>query len=519
LALRYRHLRNIFFIRAHDSTSLDRAFLDLANVVGHDLLEWQYQSQDITVIWRDLQPPERVQAFRDWLGTQENEQTLFMIDDIDGLMTDSEIEAAIPSEAKVVLYSTRDPTILRDFRPADKEISVSTLDPDEMAALMTLLLKHTRYLRQDPLAEEALASVAKAVRGHALAACRAVQYIDDIISQTSESPIGAFLAIMNGPNWKGRKEFLEYKPRAGFSVMETFEISLKRLRRNQSTTIRLLQLLSFLNNFEGSLDFRKFFAMDRPWLMELEDDLPDVDLLSKGMESHAKYLAEMENVSIGLRASRLEPLKFHAIWLECVHQGMDHDDRLRWLRQVLLLCDASIAQSENVEMITLFRQNALHIAAKFDIKPDSLVPSSTAQRWLETHRTTQNGTALNTAVPSALDPDGAYSRGFQLRQQFSRLIDDVSRDPKLIEMEESRSIFQQQFLDLLKELKRLDDEFQASTIDSGSTQLILSLYDSVVDICLHLKNGAMAERMRNIQQRFMDRVNGPRNVGAVSTHQ
>jgi hypothetical protein len=470
-------------------------------------LNWRYPSQDTSAIWRDLPPPERIRAFRDWLGTQENDQSLFIVDDIDGLMTDDAIEAAIPSEAKVVLYSTRDPTILRDFRPADEQIPISTMDDDEMMALMRLLLNHSIYLRQDPLAEESLELVAKAVQGHALAACRAVQYIDHVISQTSESPIATFLKIMKGSNWKARKEYVEFKPRASYSIMETFELSLKRLRQHQYETIRLLQLISFLSDFEGTLDFRKFFAVYREWLPDLKDELPDFDLLSYGLESLGKYLAEMENVSLGFRAPWPDPLKFHAIWLECVYQGLSHADRVRWIRQIVLLCNISIAMKQDTNVFSRFKSNALDIARRFSIGSAELEASVFARHWLTRRTQPLDDRTSNEATPVLAESDPSSVKALDLLERFSALVDEINGST-LNDTEECRTSFQLRFMSLLRKLKDLDDEFQSSTHDPGSGQAMLDLYDITIDIFRMLKNAAMVDRMQNIRQRVFARVEG-----------
>lgn len=422
-------------------------------------------------------------------------------------MTDDAIEAAIPSEAKVVLYSTRDPTILRDFRPADDQIPISIMDNDEMMALMRLLLNHSRYLRQDPLAEESLELVAKAVQGHALAACRAVQYIDQVISQTSESPIATFLKIIKGSNWKVRKEYIEFKPRASYSIMETFELSLKRLRQNQHETIRLLQLISFLNDFEGTLDFRKFFAVNREWLPDLKEELPDFDLLSYGLENLGKYLAEMENVSLAFRAPWPDPLKFHAIWLECVYQGLSHVDRVRWLRQIVLLCNISIARKEDTDVFNPFKSNALDIARRFGIGSGELETSGYVRHWLARRTEPLDARTSNEVTPALADCDPSTLKAIDLQERFSALVDEISRNtPK--DTEECRSPFQLRFMSLLRKLKDLDDEFQSSTHDPGSGRAMLDLYDITIHIFRMLKNTAMVDRMQNIRQRVFARVEG-----------
>jgi len=87
----------------------DHALLEIATSIEHNLLSTRFPHSDLTAIWRDYQPQERIQAFKMWLGHHINQPKLFIVDDLDGFKDESLIQAALPREAEVIIYSTRDP--------------------------------------------------------------------------------------------------------------------------------------------------------------------------------------------------------------------------------------------------------------------------------------------------------------------------------------------------------------------------------------------------------------------------
>lgn len=112
---------------------------------------------------------------------------MFFVDDLDGLKDETVIKAALPREARVIIYSTRDPSILRSLQRDSEEHKVSNMDVDEMASLMNKLLNQPKACSSSDLeiSEVELEAVARVVNGHVLAACRAISYIIHVLSQTN----------------------------------------------------------------------------------------------------------------------------------------------------------------------------------------------------------------------------------------------------------------------------------------------------------------------------------------------
>ena len=374
-------MANVLFIHAHDAKSLESCFLELADDIGHDVLSTRYPSTDLAAIWRDLGPSQRIKAFKAWLAEPGNQPLLFIVDDLDGLTNEAAIRAALPREARIILYSTRDPSIVESLERTYQEYRISTMDIDEMASLMLTAFRRSGTDFSDAqISEPDLKAIANVVGGHALAACRAVSYIIHVLSQIIVgAPAKGFVAMFQGSNWLDRIRFLQYRPRFGLSIMDTFALSLGRLRRHQVAAPRFLELLAFISSKDQSLDFRRFLRIQRPWLNVLRPDLPDYEIFAAGLFEQGEYLTELENVSIGFRDTLNTPMRLHPLWLECIRQRAGLDGRQRWLHQILLLChwpnlqyDAE-AHDENV--LQPFIANAFQIAKDFQIDANEIVAS------------------------------------------------------------------------------------------------------------------------------------------------
>ena len=390
VAFQLRNVSNIFFLQAKDRDSLERAFLEIATSIGHDLLSLRFPHSDLAGIWHSYGPSERVRAFKTWLGHPSNQASLFIVDDLDGFEDETLIKAALPREAQVILYSTRDPSLIESLDRDSQSYYIPTMKDDEMASLMIATMRRSEGIFSrvaNYISEEELEAIAKVVAGHALGACRAISYVLHVLAQaTDDSPAGVFLDMFNGPEWESRLQFLIYKPRIGLSIMETFVISLRRMRGHETETAKLLELLAFLSDRDQSLNFRIFLHHKRSWLKELLSILPDYDVFASRLADQREYLAELEKVSIGVRPDVLVPLQIHPLWLECIQQRAGHEGRVRWIRQIILLCHGSYVRGEEESSVRLlpFLKNAFAIAARFRIHSDELLETRELKSWIDT---------------------------------------------------------------------------------------------------------------------------------------
>lgn len=384
IAFLHRNVSNVFFIQARDLESLESTFLEIATSIGHDILSTRFPHSDLAAIWRSYGPSERVRAFKSWLGHPSNQGSLFIVDDLDGYKDETLIKTALPREAQFILYSTRDPSLIESMDRDSQSYQIPTMKDDEMASLMTMTMRKSGGIfASTTLSEGELEAIAQVVSGHALGACRAISYILHVLAQTSDDAAKVFLEIFNGQDWESRLRFLEYKPRIGLSIMETFAISLDRIHRHRLEAGRILELLAFISDKDHKLNFRNFLRSERPWLQELQPILPDYDVFASGLTGQSEYLAELENVSIGVRQDVSTPLQIHPLWLECIQQRAGHEGRRRWIRQIILICRGSyIRNQEQSYSLRPFIENCCAIAARFRISLDELFESLELRAWV-----------------------------------------------------------------------------------------------------------------------------------------
>lgn len=458
---------------------------------------------------------DRVQAFKAWLGDIDNQHSLFIVDDLDGLLSDIAIKGALPREAQLILYSTRNPSILQSLRGDRQELRVPTMDGDETATLLGSILRRSgSILSQEDFSLKDLKAIAKIVDGHALGAWRAVTYIIHVLAQTTEGPPARrFIDIFEGSDWESRMAFLEFKPRFELSLKETFEVSLQRLHQHKDAALNLLQLISFLSSTDKSLDFRKFLSVKRPWLSEFESEVPDREIFMNGLKYHGECLAELENVSIGFRPGLSGPLQLHPLWIESIRQSAHHQGRMRWLRQLLFLSQESWVRNEARAVIYPFVQNCIHIAAQFRISLDEICQSKVWSHWVEgsdslvTDLASTSG-QLTEVVPILQGPRRAYQAIRALRDSCLKVAELIVQDQATYQSEEKYSQSCSRFLSLLHQLKQFQDDYSVVHLGEEASQICVEIYDIFLSLApfFQRSNPVLSDNLRNHRQKFLQSV-------------
>jgi hypothetical protein len=482
----------VFFIRAHDAKSLDDALFKIATSIGPSILASRHPRPYLPDTWSRLQPEEKIREFKTWLGDVDNESSLFIVDDLDGFSSDNAIQAALPRNARTILYSTRDPSIMMDLQRGGNEFRLAQMCEKDMALLMRDVLRRGARNLQENVSDEDLQAVAKVLHGNALAACRAIFYMVQEMDTSAEgSPTKDFIEMIRGPSWQIRKEFFNYKPRfATHSIMECFEVSLQRLRRDQDATQTFLNMIGFLSgslgNTELSLDFNVFLSVERPWLSELADDLSDPAVFTTSSRVRKRYLVDLENVAIVFSASPTAPLHIHPVWVECIQQRVEQEGRLRWLRQVYLLCEASISREE-VNKIMPFRDNCLQIAARFGITLHELAPSEFAKRWLE-EATTRRPHEMPLSDPvGSEERTKARQEALSLRNDCNSAAESVSEDV-VSGSEEDFAEQRIRMISLLSRLKNFHETNPNWREDDETARMYAEVFDILASIAFLLRS-------------------------------
>ena len=517
IAFLHRNVSNVFFIQARDLETLESALLEIATSIGHDLLSLRFPHSDLAGIWRSYEPSERVRAFKTWLGQPSNQASLFIIDDLDGYKEEDLIKAALPREARIILYSTRDPSLIGSLDRDSQSHYIPNMKDDEMASLMTATMRRFGGIFANATISEAeLEAIAKVVNGHALGACRAISYILHVLAQTADkSPAQDFLAMFSGPDWESRSKFLEYKPRIGLSIMETFAISLRRMYRHPIEAARLLELLAFLGDKDQTMNFRNFLRLERPWLQELRPILPDYDVFARGLVGQREYLAELENVSIGVRHDMSTPLQIHPLWLECIQQRAKHEGRVRWIRQIMIVCHGSYARGEEQNLCVLrpFLRNSCAVAARFGISFDELLESQDLKNWIkafdeasedplneprsgsESSDGTEVASTVEDRTPEAVRVE-PFPDMMNLRLSCNEAAQALASLNTSKMSQDGFTKWLQRYLTLLRRLKSLEDM-------GRDLRAVGSLHLEIYDILLH-----MAPKFEHLNPRLGDQLRG-----------
>lgn len=373
---------NIFFLRASDKTSLDDAYFHIARRLGHDILLENNRGKPTLDIWNNMSREEKVDKFKDWLKQPENNKTLFILDDLDGLKDPESILNAVPNEAKTILFSTRNPVLREELDRHTHHLRLPSMDPDEIVQLMEAVLDRIGYEAEgDILDRGILREIAIALHGHPLAAIVAIRYITRVIAQGSDSPERDLLSILHGSDFEDRRRFLDYRS-SGPSIMDTFLISRNRLQDQNGRAWKLLQLIAVLETDKNIVDFRKFFYEK---FFDIDPAVfPDHDILAAKNTEISEALSGIETVSFGERVRMAKPIQFHPLWLECTLQAMGGEARIRWIRQVLMICyrSASSSPEDAIPLYLPHVQRCLQVCRSFQIQLETLGLTKEAREWV-----------------------------------------------------------------------------------------------------------------------------------------
>jgi hypothetical protein len=385
LEVAYQRLNktNIFFLRASDKASLDDAYLYIARRLGHDILLENNRGKPTLDIWNNMSSEEKVDKLKDWLKKPENAETLFILDDLDGLKDPEIILNALPHEANTILFSTRNPVLREELDRHTHHLRLPSMDPDEIVQLMEAILDRIGYEAESNVLDRGiLREIAITLHGHPLAAIVAIRYITRVIAQEgSDSPERDFLSILTGSDFEARKRFLDYRI-SGPSIIDTLFVSKNRLQDQDGMAWKLLQLIAVLETEENVIDFRKFFYKK---FCEIEpESFPDHDVLAADNTEISEALAKIETVSFGERVRMAKPIQFHPLWLECVLQAMGREGRIRRIRQVLMVCYQSVLNAPECAppLYLPHAQRCLQICWSFRIQPGMLGLTKEALDWV-----------------------------------------------------------------------------------------------------------------------------------------
>jgi hypothetical protein len=335
LAHRQKDQRDIFFVhpKAGDAASLNNAYYHIARHVGPEYLLKSPPGRDLQGIWSNESKEDKIERLKEWLGEPENDRALLLLDDLDNIR-DLDLRAtALPSEAKNILVTTRNPV----FHDADDcirhQVRIAPMPLEDIIMIMEDVRDKERKdfeEEADLHSEDTLLAIARAVHGHPLASANAIKYIIHILSLAEEkSALSAgqdFVTMFEGP------DFIDFKLDAP-SIMDTFLVSQNRLANPKGLAWALMKYLSMLETSDESVDYRNFFFTNT---FEMDPNIyPDHALLSASKHDLSQLLLEIQSVSFGERLHPSKPFQFHPLWLECTRHAMHSAGRVQIISQVL----------------------------------------------------------------------------------------------------------------------------------------------------------------------------------------
>jgi hypothetical protein len=488
---RNRQLKNVFFCQVQPNEEFETSLHKVAMVIGADVLPQRIPIADKQTVWNNLSRQQRVEAFLSWLSEPSNTASVLLFDDVDALANMESVSWAIGSCAHTVLFTSRNPSILESLCESAHRngfpYQVSDMPIPELVNLMAHTLRAASLARNSlDISSTNLEKIAHIVQGHAMAACRAVQFICQRLALNPGTDLVThFLNSFENGDWETRNAFLEFRPTPGRSLAQVFETSLKRLRESEELASRVLHFAAFLS--ETVQHFRVFMLRDRPWLSAVEAEVPNVGLFRLDGTLFDKLLHDLVNTS-ALIVLDDRTLKIHALLQEYLRQRVGHPGRLHILRQIYLLADISVKLDEDATVMQQFKDNCIMIAEAFRITVNDIAPSQEVMQIIDNYRQRHN-------VPSILQ---------ELRSQCHNIAATLLRSDGGFSSEEARNRYSSQVVPIIRALFKFEREHVWSNSNQRTVDAHIALYDALIEIVRG--NPDLQERLPRQRQLFIERT-------------
>lgn len=372
--------RNVFLLRAKESSTFENTLGEIAMNVGFDMIEDPKFNREL---WSSKTISERVQIFLNWLGHPCNKEALLLVDDLDAFEL-LDVKKIFRCPAWNIVVSTRDSNLERTLEtPLDIDgIRLRPLDDKSIISVMEYDLKASE---RGKFATPDLVRIASAIKGHPLAARLAIPFVIDRLA-TYDKPGDEFLQLLKSSDPKERKSFFEYKL-DGVCLWDCFELSYNRLYREEGgdTASAFMQLLPFLCTDNDCID--ELFKLEKPWLKKLEKELPDASILMERYSIISGWLSRLRQVSFYLSTSSLnrdKTLTIHPLIYQFALLRAGEHGRKRILEQILRLCYEVAKRAEaGYSLVEPHVRHCHRICLEFEIKLEELKLPAEVLHWLK----------------------------------------------------------------------------------------------------------------------------------------
>jgi hypothetical protein len=357
---------------------LDASYEALAQIVGFETLV----SQDVTVRddnWKPKSYQAKGKSFKSWVE-RSNEPTLIIIDDAD-TVDEKAIEGFIqPQKARTLILSTRNPNLLPSR--ISRKLPLDILDPAEAATLLNS--------RGVICSDDDLQKLVNYLGNHPLGIQHAMEFISKQLVHslsTTRSPAQIFLDLFSSPEHESRRLFLETKYFQNRSILDCYQVSVNRLpSEDRDSSLSLLRFAAFLKSEKPENDIFHFLGAAKEWWQywqKLDGQLDDFKLLSMSMSSigdikQSKYIKDLVEVSLLTVSGQKRDI--HCLWAECIRQLANEKDRVRCVKQIILICDTIFNDSPEgikervIETLLPYVQACDHVLKTFGINFNRVRP-------------------------------------------------------------------------------------------------------------------------------------------------
>jgi hypothetical protein len=343
-----------------------------------------------------LSHSEKVDFFKRWLTESQNDDNFLIIDDIDGLPQDA-IADALPQDARNVLFTTRNPTMIaalaREHQLKCYHLGVTEMKYEDMIDFTIQAFREVNTGGDDEqfCTEGQIQAISKASAGHPLIASRTVFYImTNLVEEYGPDAVKEYIEGVNDAavSREAAAAIFMCKPPLQCSILESFEVSRKRLPDLEGRAWVLLQMIAFLVLDGGS--FQKFLFLKRPWIHELKLSLTYYETWSAQHADLRRWLFELTQVSFGTRDRPGDHMRFHPVLIRYLQEHVGHAGRIAIVRDIMLLAYESamkldILPSETWESTSeMLHAHVLHcyeISKVYSIALKELNVSDDLYKW------------------------------------------------------------------------------------------------------------------------------------------
>ncbi|KAF5012463.1 hypothetical protein FDECE_1515 [Fusarium decemcellulare] len=399
--------RNIFFLKARNSKSLEDALADVCNKVGFDMIEnpeinWRR--------WQHTPTAERIQIFISWLGKDFNKDSLLILDDAE-VFGAAAIQAALRYPVWHMVMSTRDSN-LRGAGRNFCDLRLSPLTSDATSLILKDTIKdEMKSAMEDEMEDEMkrfsgkdIQSLAEAVHGHPLAAQNVIPFLLRYLINV-KNPTKDFIRILNRGSQAEKKVFFKFKQKDR-SLWDAFNNSLQLLKQQEDSenAVKLLQLLPYLRTDD---DIDSFLQIPKKKPVALSCESEDAMVLRSEYLVVSEWLNKLQDVSFYITRSPRRPksLQIHPLVLQFAQLIAGEDAQKRRIRELLNMF-YELGRNDYPQSIIPHAEHCLKICTRLGTTPQELGLPSEVALWLSNFHTL------------SIQPTGASSSSQHIENPF-----------------------------------------------------------------------------------------------------